>query len=217
MVENKPGAQGTIAAAEVARAAPDGYTLLITTNTPHAANVSLYKKLAYDPVKDFAPVARIGTTSFMLMVKADSPIKTFKEFLADARAKPGKLSGGLRLVGLAGLARDAQVDGQPGRASRCPYKGIPLAVTDVLGGTLSFTFVDLGNALAQAKGGKLQRARGHLREAHAARAGRAGRRRGAEGLRADRLVRARWRPRGRRRRSCSGCTTSPSRGSRRRR
>ena len=94
VVENKPGAQGAIAAAEVARAAPDGYTLLVTTNTPQAANVSLFKKLAYDPVKDFAPVARIGTTSFMLMVRADSPIKTLKEFLADARAKPGKLSAG---------------------------------------------------------------------------------------------------------------------------
>jgi len=94
VVENKPGAQGSIAAGEVARAAPDGYTLLVTTNTPQAANVSLFKKLAYDPVKDFAPVARIGTTSFMLMVRADSPLKTFKEFLADARAKPGKLSAG---------------------------------------------------------------------------------------------------------------------------
>src|SRR6266700_899673 len=69
VVENKAGAQGAIAAAEVAKAAPDGYTLMLTTNTPQAANVSLFKKLNYDPVKDFAPVARIGTTSFMLMVR----------------------------------------------------------------------------------------------------------------------------------------------------
>ena len=73
VVENKPGAQGAIAAAEVAKAAPDGYTLMVTTNTPHAANVSLFKKLNYDPVKDFVPVARLGTTSFMLMVRPDFP------------------------------------------------------------------------------------------------------------------------------------------------
>ena len=155
VVENKPGAQGSIAAGEVARAAPDGYTLLVTTNTPQAANVSLFKKLAYDPVKDFAPVARIGTTSFMLMVRADSPLKTFKEFLADARAKPGKLAAGYgssgSQVSLAMLKSMGGLD-----VTAVPYKGIPQTITDVLGGTLSFTFVDLGNALAQAKGGKLR-------------------------------------------------------------
>src|SRR5215831_1461293 len=78
VVENKAGAQGAIAAAEVAKAAPDGYTLLVTTNTPQAANVSLFKKLAYDPVKDFAPIARLATTSFMLMVRSDHPSRTLK-------------------------------------------------------------------------------------------------------------------------------------------
>lgn len=155
VVENKPGAQGSIAAGEVARAAPDGYTLLVTTNTPQAANVSLFKKLAYDPVKDFAPIARIGTTSFMLMVRSDSPIGNFKEFLADARAKPGKLSAGFgssgSQVSLAMLKSMGKLD-----VTEVPYKGIPQTITDVLGGTLSFTFVDLGNALAQMKGGKLR-------------------------------------------------------------
>ena len=155
VVENKPGAQGAIAAAEVAKAAPDGYTLLVTTNTPQAANVSLFKKLSYDPVKDFAPIARIGTTSFMLMVRADNPAKTLKEFLAQTRAQPGKFSAGYGSAGsqvsLAMLKSMATLD-----VVEAPYKGIPQTVTDLLGGTLSFTFVDLGNALAQLKGGKLK-------------------------------------------------------------
>jgi tripartite-type tricarboxylate transporter receptor subunit TctC len=155
VVENKPGAQGSIGATEVAKAAPDGYTLLMTTNTPQAANVSLFKSLPYDPVKDFSPVARIGTTSFMLMLKSDSPVRNFKEFLADARARPGKLSSGHgsagSLVSLAMLKSMGKLD-----VIEVPYKGIPQTITDVLGGTLSFTFVDLGNALAQSKGGKLK-------------------------------------------------------------
>lgn len=155
VVENKPGAQGAIAAEAVARSAPDGYTLLVTTNTPQAANVSLFKKLAYDPVKDFAPIARLGTTSFMLMVRPDFPAKTLKEFLAHARAQSGKLSAGYGSSGSqVSLALLKSMGGF--EVVEAPYKGIPQAITDVMGGTLHFTFVDLGNALAQAKGGKLR-------------------------------------------------------------
>jgi tripartite-type tricarboxylate transporter receptor subunit TctC len=155
VVENKAGAQGSIAAAEVARAAPDGYTLMVTTNTPQAANVSLFKKLNYDPVKDFAPVARLGTISFMLMVRADFPAQDLKQFLAHARANPGKLSAGYGSAGsqvsqamLRSMAKIDFVD--------VPYKGLPQAITDVLGGSLAFTFADLANALAQQKGGKMR-------------------------------------------------------------
>ena len=155
VVENKPGAQGSIAAAEVARAAPDGYTLLVTTNTPPAANVSLFRKLAYDPVKDFAPIARLGTTSFMLMVRPDFPARTLKDFLAHARAQPGRLSAGYGSAGSqVSLALLKSMGGL--EVVEVPYKGIPQAITDLLGGTLAFTFVDLGNALAQQKGGKLR-------------------------------------------------------------
>ncbi|HEX9181699.1 MAG TPA: tripartite tricarboxylate transporter substrate-binding protein, partial [Burkholderiales bacterium] len=155
VVDNKAGAQGAIAAAEVAKAAPDGYTLMVTTNTPQAANVSLFKKLNYDPVKDFAPIARLGTISFMLMVRADHPAKDFKQFLAHARSNPGKLSGGYGSAGsqvsqamLRSMAKIDFVD--------VPYKGLPQAITDVLGGSITFTFADLANALAQQKGGKLR-------------------------------------------------------------
>src|ERR671918_896104 len=155
VVENKAGAQGSIAAAEVAKAAPDGYTLMVTTNTPQAANVSLFKKLQYDPVKDFAPITRFGTTSFMLMVKPDFPAKNLKEFLAHVRKQPGKLSSGYgssgSQVSLAMLKQLGKLD-----VVEVPYKGIPQTITDTMGGSLAFTFVDLGNALAQARGGKLR-------------------------------------------------------------
>src|SRR3954467_3920431 len=134
-------------------AAPDGYTLMMTTNTPQAANVSLFKKLNYDPVKDFSPVARLGTTSFMLMVRPDFPAKNLKDFLSYSKTK--NLSAGYGSAGsqvsLAMLKAMGKLD-----VVEVPYKGIPQAVTDTLGGSLAFTFVDLSNALPQAKGGKLR-------------------------------------------------------------
>ncbi|MBC7803748.1 MAG: tripartite tricarboxylate transporter substrate binding protein [Candidatus Parcubacteria bacterium] len=155
VVENKAGAQGAIAAAEVAKAAPDGYTLMVTTNTPQAANVSLFKSLAYDPVKDFTPITRYGTTSFMLMVRQDFPAKSLKEFIANAKAQPGKLSAG---YGSAGSQVSVAMLKALGKLDivEVPYKGIPQTVTDTLGGSLQLTFVDMGNALPQVKGGKLR-------------------------------------------------------------
>jgi tripartite-type tricarboxylate transporter receptor subunit TctC len=155
VVDNKAGAQGSIAAAEVAKAAPDGYTLMVTTNTPQAANVSLFKKLNYDPVKDFAPIARLGTISFMLMVRSDFPAQNLKQFIAHAKANPGKLSAGYGSAGSqvsqAMLRSMAKID-----FLDVPYKGLPQAITDVLGGSIAFTFADLANALAQQKGGKMR-------------------------------------------------------------
>lgn len=155
VVENKAGAQGTIAAEGVAKSAPDGYTLMVTTNTPQAAAPALFKQLRYDPIKDFQPVARLGTISFMLMVSADFPAKTFREFLAHARANPGKLSGG---YGSAGSQVSQAMIRSMGKVDfvDVPFKGLPEAITNVLGGQITFTFADLANALAQQKGGKLR-------------------------------------------------------------
>lgn len=155
VVENKAGAQGTIAAEGVAKSAPDGYTLMVTTNTPQAAAPALFKQLRYDPVKDFQPVARLGTISFMLMVSTDFPAKTFREFLAHAKANPGKLSGG---YGSAGSQVSQAMIRSMGKVDfvDVPFKGLPEAITNVLGGQITFTFADLANALAQQKGGKLR-------------------------------------------------------------
>jgi len=155
VVENKPGAQGSIAATEAARAAPDGYTLMVATNTPLAANPSLFKKLNYDPVKNFAPVARLGTISFMIMVRPDFPAKNLKEFLSYSKNNPGKLSAGYGSAG--SQVSQAMLRSMGGiDFIDVPYKGLPQAITDVLGGSISFTFADLANALAQIKGGKLR-------------------------------------------------------------
>jgi tripartite-type tricarboxylate transporter receptor subunit TctC len=155
VVENRPGALGTIAAAEVARSAPDGYTLLLATNTTHAQNVSLYKQLSYDPVKDFAPVMRISTTALMLVVRADFPAQNLRQFLTYARAHTGELSAG---YGSAAGRITIGMLKSLGAISvlEVPYKGVPQAVSDVLAGHVSFTFCDFAVGLAQIKGGKMR-------------------------------------------------------------
>ena len=93
-VENKAGANGILGAESVKAAAGDGYTFLVTTSTTQAANVSLYKKLPYDPVKDFTPIGKIGETGFILMVRSEFPAKDMKEFIAYGKANPGKMAYG---------------------------------------------------------------------------------------------------------------------------
>ena len=155
VVDNKPGAGGSIAATEVIRAAADGHTLLFSSNSAVASNVALLKNIPYDPLKDFTPIAGIGENMLVLMVKADHPARNLTEFVAYVKQRPGKVTAGYgsssSQVSIAVLNKLGKLDVLP-----VPYRGIPLAVTDLLGGTIDFTFVDLGNAMAQSKGGKLR-------------------------------------------------------------
>jgi tripartite-type tricarboxylate transporter receptor subunit TctC len=154
-VENKAGANGILGAEAVKASAADGYTFLVTTSTTQAANVSLYKKLSYDPVKDFTPIGKIGETCFILMVQADFPAKDMKEFIAFGKANPGKLAYG---HGSSGSLVSAALLGQMAGLDflSVPYKSIPPALTDLLGGNLQFAFADVGNAVSQMNGGRLR-------------------------------------------------------------
>ena len=154
VIENKPGAIGTIGTAEAARAAPDGYTILMTTNSTLAAATSLYKKLQYDPLKDFAPILLISKTSMILLVRQELPVQNLREFLEYARSKPD-LAGGYGSAG--SLISIAKLKAGGGFTSvDVPYKGVPLAVNDVLAGQVAFTFADFAVGLAQMKGGRLR-------------------------------------------------------------
>ncbi len=155
VIDNKPGAGGSIAAMEVVRSAPDGYTLLFSSNSAIASNVALLKKIPYDPNKDFSPVAGTGETALVLLVKAGFPVKNLKELIGYVKSHPGKVNAGYgsssSQISIATFDKLAGVE-----TLLVPYKGIPLAINDVLGGTLDYTFADIGNALAQVKGGNMR-------------------------------------------------------------
>ncbi len=155
VVDNKPGANGFIGAQAVAKAAPDGYTVFITTNTTHAANEHLFKKLPYDPVKDFAPVTGLAKGAQIMVVNPSLPFKTVSEFIAAAKKEPGKYTFGSgssssRIAGellqqMAGI-----------QLLHVPYKSNPLAITDLLGGQIHMMITDMATGMPQVKAGKLR-------------------------------------------------------------
>jgi tripartite-type tricarboxylate transporter receptor subunit TctC len=155
VIENKVGASGVLAATYVARSAPDGYTLLMATNSTHSANPFLFKSLSYDPVKDFAPVARAGSYVFMLVVNKDLPATTLGELVTYAKANPGKLtyaSGNTTgIVAGETLKSRAGID-----VLQVPYKSTPPALNDVIGGRVSMMFIDLAPGLEHVRAGTLR-------------------------------------------------------------
>ncbi|WP_431103938.1 Bug family tripartite tricarboxylate transporter substrate binding protein [Roseateles noduli] len=155
VVDNKAGASGMLAAQQGARAAPDGYTVLITTNTTQAANPHLYRKLPYDPVKDFAPVTGLGKGGQVMVVKADGPYKSVADVIAHAKREPGKVSFG------SGSASSRVAGEQFQQLSHTqllhvPYKSNPPALTDLIGGQVDFMITDTATGLPQIKGGKVR-------------------------------------------------------------
>jgi tripartite-type tricarboxylate transporter receptor subunit TctC len=155
IVDNKPGASAQIAATFVANAKPDGYTLLMTTNTSHSANPSLFKKLSYDPVKGFTPITLVGELPFAVVVNAKLPVKTMKEFVEYAKVNRGKLSYGTpnstSLVATETIKRLAGID-----LLQVPYKSSPQAMTDLIGGQIDFYVVDFGSGMSMIKADKVK-------------------------------------------------------------
>ena len=155
IVDNKAGAGGGIAAQAVARSAPDGYTLFITTNTTQAANPHLFKKLAYDPVKDFAPVGALVKGYLLLVTHPSVKAASVAELIALARKEPGKLSFGAGSSS-ARVAAELFQQMTDTKMTYVPYKANPPAIIDLVGGQLDLMIVDLTTSLPQVKAGKLK-------------------------------------------------------------
>jgi tripartite-type tricarboxylate transporter receptor subunit TctC len=154
-VENIPAGAGNVAVGMVAKAAPDGYTLLLSTNSPLSSNPFLLKSIAYDPVKDFAAITRVGSFTNILVANPAVPVKTLGEVIAYARANPGTLSyaSGNTSGILAGetLKHTAGVD-----ILHVPYKSVPPALNDVIAGRVSMAFTDLTPSLPHVGAGTLR-------------------------------------------------------------
>lgn len=157
VVENRPGAGGNIGTQGVARAAKDGYTLLLTINSAQAINPALYKNPGFDPINDFVPLYYIGATPYVLVTPPGSPYKTLADVVAAAKKKPGELSYASAGNGTISHLLGAMLNTSAGiEMQHIPYKGVAPAINDVLGGQVPLAFASLPSALNYIKAGKLQ-------------------------------------------------------------
>ncbi len=154
LIENRSGALGSLGAQEVARSAPDGYTLLMGTNTTQASNVAMLKNLPYDPAKDFTPIIRTITTAMVLLVKPDFPAKDLPQFMEYAKSHQNMTAG---YGSGASQISNAQLQSRGGMSIiSASYRGVPQAVTDVIAGVIDLAFADFSVAIPQMQGGTLR-------------------------------------------------------------
>ena len=157
VVDNKPGAGGNIGAADVAKSAPDGYTLVMGTVGTHSINGALYSKMPYDMVRDFTPVAHVASAPNLLVVTNSLPVKNVTELIAYMKANPDKLS-----FGSPGIGTSVHVSGELFKSltgtqmQHVPYKGRQFAIPDLVGGSIQLMFDNMPSALPLAKEGKIR-------------------------------------------------------------
>ncbi|MDQ8728025.1 tripartite tricarboxylate transporter substrate binding protein [Bradyrhizobium sp. LHD-71] len=157
IVENRPGAGGVVGTEFVAKAPPDGYTLLVTYEGSQAINQSLYEKLPFDSLKDFEPIATIAVTPFLLIVSPRSEIKTLQEFIGFARAKPDKLTYGSAGNGSVNHLLGEMLKTEAGiRVVHVPYKGAPQAIADVIGGHVDAAFASVPSVISSVQAGTVR-------------------------------------------------------------
>jgi tripartite-type tricarboxylate transporter receptor subunit TctC len=157
VVDNKPGAGGNIGADIVAKSPADGYTLVMGAVATHAINPTLYASIPYDPVKDFAPITQVASTPNVLVVNPSVPASNVREFIAYAKANPGKLNFGSGSTGSAGHLAGELFKAQAGvQMTHVPYKGAAPAMQDLVGGQIQLMFDNLASSLAQVKAGRVK-------------------------------------------------------------
>jgi tripartite-type tricarboxylate transporter receptor subunit TctC len=157
VVDNKPGAGGNIGADLVAKSPADGYTILMGAVATHAINPTLYASIPYDPVKDFAPITQVASTPNVLVVNPSVPASNVREFIAHAKANPGKLNFGSGSTGSAGHLAGELFKASAGvEMTHVPYKGAAPAMQDLVGGQIQLMFDNLASALGQVKAGRVK-------------------------------------------------------------
>jgi tripartite-type tricarboxylate transporter receptor subunit TctC len=157
VIEAKPGANGTIGTAFVAKAAPDGYTILLSHLGPTAISPALQKDLPYDPLKDFEPITQVVAGPTLLVVKNDLPVKSVRELVEYAKASPGKLSYGSVGIGSTTHLAGELLNMLAGISTvHIPYKGSTPILTDLMGGRLDFAFIGISGSIQQARAGQVR-------------------------------------------------------------